>query len=216
MDLHLASYVYAAARAEDLVVLDARQGEYLLLPGVAKDLAVAADSNRLTGATADLSTAFSELDLTDPAGALRARTPPPPPPITDLHARPESDLSLGDVARWSATMADMLGAYWRRPFADLVSGERRAATLCFDPGRVSAQALKFQRLLPWVPFQGECLFRSVMLRRYLRRAGLSATWVIGCRTWPFEAHCWLQVGDIVLDDTADHAASFTPLLAVGS
>ncbi len=108
----------------------------------------------------------------------------------------------------------MLRAYWRRPFADLIMSELAAPTYSPEIVRLTASAAVFRELLPWVPFQGVCLFRSLMLRAFLRRSRLSATWVIGCRTWPFEAHCWLQSGDLVLDDTADHAASFTPLLAV--
>ena len=75
-------------------------------------------------------------------------------------------------------------------------------------------ALQFRELLPWVPFQGECLFRSVMLQAYLRRRGLASALVIGCQTWPFEAHSWVQAGDLVLDDWVDHVLGFTPLLAI--
>ncbi len=214
MDLHLSPHMFAAARAEDLVLLDAAAGEYLLLPGAGTGVVAAADSNRLAGASIALAEALAEL------GALSAdpdpvrRRPIPAPPTFDLGLDVGPPASVRDLAHWLLSGGDMLRDYWRRPFGTLVAAERAALGAISEPGEVVAAARVFRRLLPWVPFQGECLFRSFMLRAYLRRRGLSATWVIGCQTWPFEAHCWLQIGPLVLDDTADHAASFTPLMAL--
>jgi hypothetical protein len=73
---------------------------------------------------------------------------------------------------------------------------------------------RFHRWIPYAPVSGKCLLRSFLLLRLLRRAGLQATWVFGVRTWPFHAHCWLQCGDMVLDDTADRIAAYAPILAV--
>jgi hypothetical protein len=60
---------------------------------------------------------------------------------------------------------------------------------------------RFRRWAPFAPVSGKCLLRSFMLLRLLRRRGFDAHWVFGVSTWPFTAHCWLQVGDIVLDDS---------------
>ena len=69
-------------------------------------------------------------------------------------------------------------------------------------------------LLPWLPFQGQCLHRAFMLRRLLARRGLSVHWVFGVRTWPFMAHCWLQAGDTLVADDLDRVLGFTPILVV--
>ena len=53
-----------------------------------------------------------------------------------------------------------------------------------------------------------------MLRRFLHRRGLDAAWVFGARTWPFAAHCWLQVGDVVINDRIDHVDRFAPVMVV--
>lgn len=214
MDLFLSSHMFAAARAEDLVLLDAVAGEYMLLPGAATGVIAAADSNRLSGASPLLAEALDELGALSQQPAPAGRRPIPPPPTFDLGQEAGPPASGRDLAHWLLSGGDMLRGYWRRPFGALVAAERAAPQGVSDPGEVATAARVFRRLLPWVPFQGECLFRSLMLRAYLRRLGLSATWVIGCQTWPFEAHCWLQVGPLVLDDTADHAASFTPLMAL--
>lgn len=214
MDLYLSPQMFAAARAEDLVLLDAAAGEYMLLPGVGTDVVAAADSNRLSGASIALAEALGELGALSRHPAPVGRRPIPPPPTFDLGQDAGPPASGRDLGRWLLSGGDMLRGYWRRPFGALAAAERAAPQGASDPGQVAAAARVFRRLLPWVPFQGECLFRSLMLRAYLRRCGLSATWVVGCQTWPFEAHCWLQVGPLVLDDTADHAAAFTPLLAL--
>ena len=53
-----------------------------------------------------------------------------------------------------------------------------------------------------------------MLAAFLRSLGHRPTWVFGVRTWPFQAHCWLQVEDIALDDEAERLCAFAPILGV--
>jgi hypothetical protein len=36
--------------------------------------------------------------------------------------------------------------------------------------------------------------------------------VMGVSGRPFAAHCWVQVGDRVVNDTLDHVILFTPIL----
>ncbi len=214
MDLLLSPHMFAAARAEDLVLLDAIAGEYMLLPGAGACVVAAADSNRLSVASVALAEALAELGALSADRAPVRRRQIPAPPTFDLGLDVGPPAAGRDLALWLLSGGEMVRGYWRRPFGTLVAAERAAPDGMCDPRQAAAAARIFRRLLPWVPFQGECLFRSLMLRAYLRRLGLSATWVVGCQTWPFEAHCWLQIGPLVLDDTADHAASFTPLMAL--
>lgn len=60
----------------------------------------------------------------------------------------------------------------------------------------------------------KCLFHGLALYRFLRHYGFSPTWVIGVRTAPFSAHCWVQYGDCVLDDSPEQTLEFTPLAAI--
>ncbi len=72
----------------------------------------------------------------------------------------------------------------------------------------------FDAILPWMPFEGECLQRAFMLQRHLARSGHDARWVIGVRTWPFLAHAWVQVGACVVGDSLERVNAFTPILSV--
>lgn len=73
----------------------------------------------------------------------------------------------------------------------------------------------FYWLRPFV-FSGKqrCLFHSLMLLSFLNRFGFHPRWVFGVRQAPFGAHCWLQDGDAVLNDTVEHVAMFTPIMVV--
>lgn len=59
-----------------------------------------------------------------------------------------------------------------------------------------------------------CLRRSIAMVDYLYRCGISADLVIGIKDRPFEAHAWVQYGDLVLNDPFDKVLEFTPLVVV--
>jgi hypothetical protein len=61
-----------------------------------------------------------------------------------------------------------------------------------------------------------CLFDSLVLSVYLTMTGVPCTLFIGVSTRPFLAHAWVQMGDAVLNDTAEHVQLFKVILAVGA
>jgi hypothetical protein len=94
------------------------------------------------------------------------------------------------------------GSWLSRPQRDLREDE--VETAC----RLARQ---FERIRPLVPRTGSCLPGSLMLLAFLRGHGVAARLVFGVQTFPFEAHCWVQVGTIVLNDTLEHVRWFTPI-----
>lgn len=207
--------ICAAIRDADLILLDTDSGGYGCIPGVGALLRLGPDGAVATGDPA-LVSALTELGVLG-AERSRNRTPPPPLPRRDLGGELRAPADAGAILTLLGSAWDLVGGYWVAGFPDLV---RRARVRQAAPLRRAGEAtlrrhaLQFRELLPWVPFQGQCLFRSVMLQAYLRRRGLASTLVFGCQTWPFEAHCWVQCGDLVLDDGVDHVAGFTPLMAI--
>ena len=110
----------------------------------------------------------------------------------------------------------MIPLYRLRSFPQLVS-PTTGVSLEARGGPSAAlvrDALAFEKLLVWTPFQGQCLYRATMLRRFLRRRGHHVDWVFGVRTSPFTAHCWLQSGGVVINDRLDHVSRFTALMVV--
>lgn len=80
--------------------------------------------------------------------------------------------------------------------------------------RLSNAAAIFRRARPYVPVDMCCLLDSVALARFLRRRKLRAHIVFGVALDPFSAHCWVQAGDLVLNDTVGNANSHTPIRVV--
>jgi hypothetical protein len=60
----------------------------------------------------------------------------------------------------------------------------------------------------------KCLFESLVLIEFLASHGLFPGWVFGVQARPFAAHCWVQHGETVLNDTLEHLARYRPIMAV--
>ena len=60
----------------------------------------------------------------------------------------------------------------------------------------------------------KCLFDSIALSLFLLRHGIPSLVVFGVNTAPFEAHCWIQHGDRVLNGTPEFVTAFTPIMTV--
>ena len=208
MTLYLAADVFAASVADDLVLLDLPRGRYLCLSGVAcqADGRLQGPEDRLAElGAAGLATGARA------ASTLTTRKPPPPTRSLDPAAPAGADVLSG-----ARCVLDALCAYRGRSLADLVreAAQRRAAEVPEPTPEALACAAAFQGWAPFLPLPAKCLLRSFLLLRRLRRHGCDAVWVFGVRTWPFQAHCWLQAGEVVLDDHWERVGGYTPILAV--
>lgn len=60
-----------------------------------------------------------------------------------------------------------------------------------------------------------CLFDSLTLSDYLQRFGIPTNCVLGVRTLPFGAHCWVQAEKSLLTETSvEYVADFSPILVI--
>ncbi len=57
-----------------------------------------------------------------------------------------------------------------------------------------------------------CLFDSLTLVEFLSFYKIYPLWVFGVQMGPFGAHCWVQDGDFIYNDSPDHTGSFTPIM----
>lgn len=64
-----------------------------------------------------------------------------------------------------------------------------------------------------VPLKPNCLMDSLVLRRHLAARGFDTRLIFGVKLHPFAAHCWLQHRGVLLNETLDVAAGFTPVFA---
>lgn len=84
-----------------------------------------------------------------------------------------------------------------------------------DPEQARRAIALFTSLRPFF-FSGkdECLFEAFALGEFLARYAVFPSWVFGVQARPFAAHCWLQHGGIVLNDTVEHVTRYTPIMCI--
>jgi hypothetical protein len=104
----------------------------------------------------------------------------------------------------------------RKTIAQIVRGVKQRKELSHSHGVGAAEDLvrAFNVLRPIYPRDYLCLFDSLALIEFMAAHRFFPTWVFGVTSDPFMAHCWVQEGDIVLNDTVEHVAAFAPLMAV--
>jgi hypothetical protein len=216
-DWSLAPGVHAVAVDQDLVLLDVAADAYFCLVGAGAVVTLGLGGAVRVSDPATLNTLL-EAGLVV-AGRKSDPTHPPPRPVASVSNGPAPRRPTGGTVRriihaGLATSLDfrrlsferMLAWAGRRPQGD-------TWRLASPSPALLAIAEEFARFRVWAPFDGACLKRSYMMLRYLRLRGHDAAWVIGVRTWPFMAHCWLQVGEVVLDDH-ERLLPYHPILAV--
>jgi hypothetical protein len=95
------------------------------------------------------------------------------------------------------------------PLARTISGAGANLDERSLPELISAFAL----LRPFFfALRGRCLLSSVVLSEFLARYGMRSECVFGVKARPFAAHCWLECGNRVLNDSVERVRAFTPIL----
>lgn len=75
-------------------------------------------------------------------------------------------------------------------------------------------AISFHRARLYVPIRTSCLLDSVALSKFLSRRRIRTSLVFGITRVPFAAHCWVQFGDVVLNDAVGNVTSHTPIRVI--
>ncbi len=133
------------------------------------------------------------------------------------------------IATGSFRMADTARAIWiqrriekrlaSRPFYSVLSDVANLLHACpgerpcprRDPA-LTIRAFEYARLLRSAV--DRCLPRSIALALCLASDGTQANVVIGVKLAPFGAHCWVQQGTDVLNDSVEEALRYRPILVI--
>jgi hypothetical protein len=213
MPYNLPAYVRLAEIDGDLVFMDARHNSYTCVTRGASAPVLAALAGETGGSPVLAELIQAGLLLDDPCGPrwapLRLAAP-----RADFHDPAVADIAAGPgtwLALCAAAFAGWLKSARPRPEAWLKRARRVHRPT--SPARVASLALQFDALRPFLPASGGCLPSSIMLLAFLRRHGIEAEWVFGVRTFPFDAHCWVEHEGVVLNDVLEHVAWFTPIAA---
>ena len=207
----LKPHVRACIDGANLVFLDLRMDRYRAVP--------TGSAPRIVGLTEDAppktttEAALLALDLIETAsGAAEPCVRRGHAPERRLVHAQDISLTLLDAASFTgACVAAARTLKARRLDITLASLKRRKAA--HRRGSQSAERIAgaFEKLRPWYPRERICLFDSLALMGFMLTRGLAPTLVLGVRTTPFAAHCWLEIDDTLVGDMSDHCASFTPI-----
>lgn len=102
-------------------------------------------------------------------------------------------------------LKDVLGAVLRC---------REASTPSCAESHVVDLTQRFLRARLRLPMEPSCLSDSIALATYLALHGEFAHIVFGVTDVPFSAHCWVQVGNLVLNDTVGNATAYAPIRVI--
>lgn len=122
-------------------------------------------------------------------------------------------LEAGDrrlyLRAWRAALPSFIG----RPIRSLMI---TALDLETEPVRRSDAttqdlAARFERMSLYLPFRAPCLLRAYVLLHYLSFYGRQADWVIGVQLFPFRAHCWLAIDDLLIAERVHLIEDYAPI-----
>jgi transglutaminase-like putative cysteine protease len=214
MAYRLAPNIHVAEVDGDLVILDAINDDYICISvgarrraGIVSMLADDLPEELVQALLAEgLLVSAARSDWPDPL----ARTA-----TADLLPHVPASPRVRDLAHLAiATLRTWLWLRRRSPADWFTQLRARPPASEPHPLAIREAARRFRQLRPLVPRSGRCLIQSMLLLHFLRLQGLTASWVFGVRTYPFEAHCWLECNGVVLDDTVEHVGWFTPIARV--
>lgn len=207
MPFSIAPHIRAAHVHGDLIFVDLDDDSYLCLTGCDARTVVRTLEGR-------------EHDPDDPvvtelvdAGLLRA---------ADEHLSAFLDRSLAEdgMPPRGRTLASLrlipsllmgLAHYLLRRKTLLRRPPRVATGRALDEEGIACLVQDFRQLRLFLPRSGRCFIQSWLLLRLLRRRGVAAQWIFGVRTYPFEAHCWIEWQGRVLNDWAEHVHWYSPI-----
>ena len=216
MEFHLKDTAHAAWIGDDLVFLDVADDAYFCLPEARRRLEL--DAQRAKGSSNDesLLADLRAMGLIVPVVAARAERPVIPPlPTSALRPGAEGGWSPRELRNLLGALFDYFVHYRWRAFAHILAlAATNASASPLHADEALRLAERFAVVVVWLPISGQCLARSFVLLRFLQRCGGSATWVFGVQTWPFSAHCWLQLDGVALDDVPERLLHYEPILAV--
>lgn len=103
-----------------------------------------------------------------------------------------------------------------RTLAGIEERRRRSASPAtgFDTSYASMLITTFKVLRPFYPRPSLCLFDSLALLEFAANYRLFPRIVFGVIADPFQAHCWLQEGSMVLNDDLERISRYKPILSV--
>jgi hypothetical protein len=234
----LASHVYPCISGQHVILMDLERDKYVAVVPAQRlarwvrgwPVGSAPEAGSLEDADGNADALVSQLLahgmlVTDPQAGK------PAVPVTtirpqrsllefDLDTRPKT--SAGQLWRFGGSCLQAQLSLKLRPIQSIVEAMRArkarreaGATGDADPVRLRSLVTAFARLRPlFYTLRAACLLDSLTLLHFLGAEGIHPDWVFGVKTDPFDAHCWIQQGEVLLNDIPDRVRQYSPILVV--
>jgi hypothetical protein len=230
----LASHVFVCRDEEYIVVLDLRQDRYFTLEA-AKTAALGVEVPGWPAAAPASAVATSVVDevavslqrrgwLLEESGHPKDATPVHNPAaeseLVESAGFAQTRIRIGPGMLFSFVAASLFAKLALRfcRFDRVVNrvarrGAYRRASHPLDLERARQLVAAFGRMRVFLfSTRDECLHDSLAVVEFLARYGLFPSWVFGVRARPFEAHCWVQHGGVVFNDTVEQVGAYVPIM----
>lgn len=225
----LPHHVHACFAADRTIFLDMKRGSYFGLDPEKTELLrhALADSAAAEEAAPPIAAELIGMGLlTTSRSASKTFLPP-------ATSRPETSLlpliddrpriSAARVVRFLATCSTVALRLKLRPLEHSLAHlalRKSTSTARFiadeaalDKARDLTRTFFYLRPLAYAA-RNRCLLDSLTLAEFLAGYGIRATCIFAVRANPFEAHCWVQIGGHVVNETPEMARRYAPILTV--
>ncbi len=236
--LFLRPHIFLSLANRYVVILDVREDRYLSVhrrhfdllapwlsgwPG-AQDITDEPHGPSLGAAAAELAAQFTSRGILTSDPVASKPVCPISIPVAKARCRLDEPLSRRSIAAKAASFflscrrADR--ALRRMTFEAVIrhAASRHRANLDIVTPTSMRQAARtfeiFRTLRLLYPRPYLCTFDSLALLELMAGCGLHPLWVFGVRADPFYAHCWLQYGEMLLNDSTERVSRLTPIMAV--
>jgi len=227
--VQLAPQIHVAECGPRAVVMDVARDRYFALnPALTealRDLRAAPGPDEAAARArhpAALSSLLARGVLIEAAGESGPRPPPAPPAPPAPPERsawptigPAASAPLGRQAAALAALATAARLLRRPQLTRTLDGAKARATRRAQPsGELEDLLNSFRQARPWFPATPICRLDALGLFIFLNSCGHPARWTFGVRLEPFQAHCWVQLGDRAVNEAAEGVRQYVPILAV--
>lgn len=211
---HLRQHVHFCEIGDERIFLDLETDRYFSLPPAADRLLSTLLGNHPLGKVEQAEALLSAGLLVEaPDGKPLAATRHPTPEGSLLEEGLSNGLSFSSFPEVCSLVLRARRAISRKQLPRLLDKRGAPGGSALAEAQVRDVAVRdFMQARRLVPVAPNCLYDSLALRRFLQRRRIGADLVIGAKLHPFGAHCWLQDGTTVLNDSLATARGFAPIL----
>jgi len=200
-----------------LIIIDLRSNQYYCLPNRMR----AAFANLCAGANLGAEDELTLRSLFDSGFLRKTEHPGLPEPcsvkVEELVAAIEGTVTVGDLASFTLSFVRANLQVKRKPLLSALSRLRitRSRQENLQSDCLAARAAEVSKRFSIAhSMQGKCLVHSLAVADWLVRRDARPRLVFGVIGRPFAAHCWVQLGNIVVNDRPEHVRMFTPVMVI--